>query len=651
MENQKAFTAETVTLISAFLNHLRKPICLLAHNGNKFDFPLLVAELKRINQSLDKSLLCADTLEAFRSLDGLPARYEPSSNHNTPIKNTTVPNKCVSAAALSPMKRKGTSDLETFNNKSLKVSRQDKDHEGSHSSSNSNMSVEKAKKKLDFKELKTDLKKEYEGKDDTANKDTVENAEIAGEFSGSLEDDDYLLALDSVEKSICEEKLVLSDSGKQSETVNRNINDLVTGGKVHSYSVNTASSELSVPVKPCSVANGTGYLVIHNTDGKSYRKETISESKDTSIDRSRVSSGVLPISLDRNTLLACKAVGSVFNNRSDSHTTDSVNIKNITTESDQKSSDETKFSVALMTLRPVKDTVEPSNTNMNTPKTEVSLSEVSKSPASVSKSANLLDFNCKNCLSKTSETISGLIDESDVTNGPGECSNVSSETPMNVTNSTASLGFSPMVKTLKIESQQNPVDSDVSDPAQLSSTNHASRCSLNLLEGSSVSSKLQSPLISEVSVQTSSATRTSVAAAASASGSFQSSLSSSPSKLDSASATSNPPVAKTGPVLATSSPALVPSVPALATSLPALASSCPALAAAGSNVSNSSPGLQRQSYKLEEIYLRKFGCKPLQSHKAEDDCITMVKVAKCSKRFLEWVDRNAVLLTSIKAPF
>lgn len=654
MEYQRAFTAETVALISAFLNHQRKPICLIAHNGNKFDFPLLVAELRRINQSLDKSLLCADSLEAFRSLDGLPARYEPSSNQNTPIKSTAAPNKCVSSTAQSPMKRKGTSDLESFNNQSPKVSRQDKDHEGKHSSNTSNESVERAKKKLEFEELKTETKKEYEGKDDIANKDTVENADIAGEFSGSLEDADYLLALEHVEKSICEEKLVLCDSEKQSETVNRNINDSVNGGKVHSRSVHTASSEVSDPVKPCSVANGTGYFVRNNTDGFSYRKRTSTESEDTPVDGPRVNSGALPISLDRNTLFACKTVGSVFNNRSDSPTTDHVNIENRNIEPNQKSSNETNFSI---TLRPVKNTVEPSSSNKNTPKTEVSLSDVSRSPASICKSGNLLDFNGKDCLSKTSEIIPGSIEKSDVSNGPGECSNVSSETLMNVTNSAASLGFSPMMKTLKIESQQNTIDSDVSDPAQLSSTNHASRFSLNSLEGYSVSSKFQSPLASEVTGETSSAKRTPVPAAASVSGSFQSSLSSSTSKLNSALATSDPALASTGPVLATSSPVLASADPSLATSGPILATSVPSLATSGPalavrpDVSNTSPGLQRQSYKLEEIFLRKFGCKPLQSHKAEDDCVTIVRVAKCSKGFLEWVDRNAVLLTCIKTPF
>lgn len=40
----------------------------MAHNGNRYDFPLLQAELRHINYALDGEILCADTLEAFRSI-------------------------------------------------------------------------------------------------------------------------------------------------------------------------------------------------------------------------------------------------------------------------------------------------------------------------------------------------------------------------------------------------------------------------------------------------------------------------------------------------------------------------------------------------------------------------------------------------------
>ena len=71
LERQKDFSPATVAMINGFLSHLEEPVCLIAHYGNGYDFPLLKAELNRINQSLGDGIFCADSLELFRSLDGL----------------------------------------------------------------------------------------------------------------------------------------------------------------------------------------------------------------------------------------------------------------------------------------------------------------------------------------------------------------------------------------------------------------------------------------------------------------------------------------------------------------------------------------------------------------------------------------------------
>ncbi|KAK3593692.1 hypothetical protein CHS0354_013588 [Potamilus streckersoni] len=72
---QQVFSANTAQIIDSFLQHLPQPVCLLAHNGNRFDFPILMAELNEINQSLDTTLFCADTIAAFKAEDN----YDPSS--------------------------------------------------------------------------------------------------------------------------------------------------------------------------------------------------------------------------------------------------------------------------------------------------------------------------------------------------------------------------------------------------------------------------------------------------------------------------------------------------------------------------------------------------------------------------------------------
>ncbi|KFM60848.1 Three prime repair exonuclease 2, partial [Stegodyphus mimosarum] len=68
LQNQEEFNETIPKSLTYFFKRLRPPICLLAHNGNKFDFPVLQAELNRINYSLESEILCADTLEAFRNI-------------------------------------------------------------------------------------------------------------------------------------------------------------------------------------------------------------------------------------------------------------------------------------------------------------------------------------------------------------------------------------------------------------------------------------------------------------------------------------------------------------------------------------------------------------------------------------------------------
>ncbi|CAL1541812.1 unnamed protein product [Lymnaea stagnalis] len=60
------------SLICSFLTTLPQPACLVAHNGNDFDFPLLISELNNAEQPVPPNILCADSLEGFRELDGLP---------------------------------------------------------------------------------------------------------------------------------------------------------------------------------------------------------------------------------------------------------------------------------------------------------------------------------------------------------------------------------------------------------------------------------------------------------------------------------------------------------------------------------------------------------------------------------------------------
>ncbi|KAF6091704.1 three prime repair exonuclease 2 [Phyllostomus discolor] len=67
---QKAgFNEAVVRTLQAFLSRQEGPICLVAHNGFDYDFPLLCTELQRLGAHLPLNTTCLDTLPALRGLD------------------------------------------------------------------------------------------------------------------------------------------------------------------------------------------------------------------------------------------------------------------------------------------------------------------------------------------------------------------------------------------------------------------------------------------------------------------------------------------------------------------------------------------------------------------------------------------------------
>ncbi|XP_032121084.1 three prime repair exonuclease 2 [Cebus imitator] len=63
------FDGAVVRTLQAFLSRQAGPICLVAHNGFDYDFPLLCAELRRLGAHLPRDTVCLDTLPALRGLD------------------------------------------------------------------------------------------------------------------------------------------------------------------------------------------------------------------------------------------------------------------------------------------------------------------------------------------------------------------------------------------------------------------------------------------------------------------------------------------------------------------------------------------------------------------------------------------------------
>lgn len=50
LEHENKFDTNIAQLMSLFFRRLQQPICLVAHNGAKFDFPLLKKELEKVTE-------------------------------------------------------------------------------------------------------------------------------------------------------------------------------------------------------------------------------------------------------------------------------------------------------------------------------------------------------------------------------------------------------------------------------------------------------------------------------------------------------------------------------------------------------------------------------------------------------------------------
>lgn len=71
LQHLSGFTQVSAQALALFLD-LPKPVTLVAHNGNRYDFRLLMSELKNVESEDDFSeLQCTDTLKAIRDIDAL----------------------------------------------------------------------------------------------------------------------------------------------------------------------------------------------------------------------------------------------------------------------------------------------------------------------------------------------------------------------------------------------------------------------------------------------------------------------------------------------------------------------------------------------------------------------------------------------------
>ncbi|XP_034473910.1 uncharacterized protein LOC117781265 [Drosophila innubila] len=69
LERESRLNENAGQMILKFFKHLPAPICLVAHNGWHFDFPILKQAFDKLNLKLPASMLCVDSLRAFMEID------------------------------------------------------------------------------------------------------------------------------------------------------------------------------------------------------------------------------------------------------------------------------------------------------------------------------------------------------------------------------------------------------------------------------------------------------------------------------------------------------------------------------------------------------------------------------------------------------
>ncbi|XP_007953481.1 three-prime repair exonuclease 1 [Orycteropus afer afer] len=82
---RQCFNANLVNLLRAFLQRQPPPWCLVAHNGDRYDFPLLQAELAALGlaSALDGAL-CVDSITALKALEraSSPSKCGPRKSYS-----------------------------------------------------------------------------------------------------------------------------------------------------------------------------------------------------------------------------------------------------------------------------------------------------------------------------------------------------------------------------------------------------------------------------------------------------------------------------------------------------------------------------------------------------------------------------------------
>jgi DNA polymerase III epsilon subunit-like protein len=88
LTGQDKFDKSTGDLLNAFLSRLPFPVCLVAHNGNAYDFPLLRAELVKAGAEFGPNIFCVDSYVGIKEIfkmdmgNSMAERVKPKDTEN-----------------------------------------------------------------------------------------------------------------------------------------------------------------------------------------------------------------------------------------------------------------------------------------------------------------------------------------------------------------------------------------------------------------------------------------------------------------------------------------------------------------------------------------------------------------------------------------
>jgi len=94
LSDQSRFDKRTGYLLKAFLSCLPFPVCLVAHNGDLYDFPLLQAELVKTGVELGSDIFCVDSYiglkEIFKNSMNIPVTVEAKPSERDDFEEKTI---------------------------------------------------------------------------------------------------------------------------------------------------------------------------------------------------------------------------------------------------------------------------------------------------------------------------------------------------------------------------------------------------------------------------------------------------------------------------------------------------------------------------------------------------------------------------------